>query len=321
MKKLLYISLCLLALISCGGGAQKQKVQPLKAFPLPEVPSVFQTGEQRQEYVMQHYWDAFFAADGRCDTSAVLGVATADVESSLAGFIQFLDNFPMEQAQSFVDRFFHKMEAKQAADTSSHMYLLMSEMVARYLYDPNSPYRNEDYFLPFVKGLAASAMTPEAYRAGYVFEARMCAMNPYGSTAPDFSFTDLGGRTHRMSDVKADYTVLFFSNPGCGACRDIIDQLTQMPWLDPLIAMGKIAVVNIYIDEELDKWREYAPSYPSNWHTGYDHRLIIRSDELYNVRAIPSLYLLDSEKHVIMKDAPTEKVLSFLDNFAKQPIS
>ena len=32
------------------------------------------------------------------------------------------------------------------------------------------------------------------------------------------------------------------------------------------------------------------------------------------MRAIPSLYLLDAEKRVLMKDAPVEKVLQYLDN-------
>ena len=41
---------------------------------------------------------------------------------------------------------------------------------------------------------------------------------------------------------------------------------------------------------------------------------IIRSDVTYNVRAIPSLYVLDYEKKVIMKDAPVENVLPYLDN-------
>ena len=44
-------------------------------------------------------------------------------------------------------------------------------------------------------------------------------------------------------------------------------------------------------------------------YNGYDPDYAIRTDRLYDVRAIPSLYLLDSEKTVLMKDAPTEKVL------------
>ena len=81
-----------------------------------------------------------------------------------------------------------------------------------------------------------------------------------------------------------------------------------------MIKRGELAIVNIYIDDEVDKWREYEPSYPRVWVNGYDFSQIINSDALYYVRAIPSLYLLDSQKRVIYKDAPVELVLLFLDD-------
>ena len=40
--------------------------------------------------------------------------------------------------------------------------------------------------------------------------------------------------------------------------------------------------------------------------------LVIRGETLYNVRAIPSLYLLDHEKRVILKDAPENRVFETL---------
>ena len=82
----------------------------------------------------------------------------------------------------------------------------------------------------------------------------------------------------------------------------------------PSSASGKLAVVNVYIDSDVDEWREYAVNYPSSWLSGYDQSYTIRTDVTYNVRAIPSLYLLDAEKRVIMKDAPQDKVLSFISN-------
>ncbi|MBQ5850964.1 MAG: hypothetical protein IIW54_09160, partial [Lachnospiraceae bacterium] len=42
---------------------------------------------------------------------------------------------------------------------------------------------------------------------------------------------------------------------------------------------------------------------------GKEELKVIRNDELYSVRAIPSLYLLDKEKRVILKDAPENKMM------------
>ena len=44
----------------------------------------------------------------------------------------------------------------------------------------------------------------------------------------------------------------------------------------------------------------------------------VRSDRIYNVRAIPSLYLLGEGQRILMKDAPVERVVSWLQNSQNQ---
>ena len=108
--------------------------------------------------------------------------------------------------------------------------------------------------------------------------------------------------------------LLFFSNPGCHACQGIVSEIEAAGFPEEMIASGELAVVNIYIDDEIDRWRAAAGEYPSGWYNGYDFRRVMNDGSLYYVRAIPSLYLLDAGKRVIMKDAPTERVLAFLEN-------
>ena len=97
-------------------------------------------------------------------------------------------------------------------------------------------------------------------------------------------------------------------------CIEIINMLKAEPAVAQMIADGRLAVLNIYIDEDLQGWKEYMSVYPEEWYNGFDPDLVIRTDNLYNVRAIPSLYLLDSDKRVIMKDAPENKVFNYLNN-------
>lgn len=322
MKRTGFIFLLLPALLLAGcrgGGRPQEAVEPqLRPFPYPEVPAVYSDPEERREWVLDHFWDAFLAGEGPCDTGAVLGVRHSDVEGQVALFTQQLEQLPLPEAQRKMRHFFEQVERRQAADTASHFYLLMEEIVSHYLYDPNSPVRNEDLYLPYVEGLASSPFTREAARPGYVYEAKMCALAPVGSVAPDFRFTDARGRTHRLRDVKARTTLLFFSNPGCYACRDIIERVTTIPGIDGRIARGDFAVVNVYIDEDIDAWRAYEPNYPRNWHCGYEPDGLVRSDRIYNVRAIPSLYLLGEGQRILMKDAPVERVVSWLQNSQNQ---
>ena len=84
------------------------------------------------------------------------------------------------------------------------------------------------------------------------------------------------------------------------------------------LARGDFAVVNVYIDEDLDAWRAYEPNYPRNWYCGYEPDGQVRSDRIYNVRAIPSLYLLGEGQRILMKDAPVERVVAWLQNQQNQ---
>ena len=325
MRKLLpLIIAAVLSAVACGprqNGTSSAPETPAKAqyrpFRVCEVPSIYSDGADITAYMLEHYWDDYFAGSGVTDTLAVNGVPQKEVESAFADFTVLLENSPMADAQKAMGRLFDSISAVQDRDTSSLQYLILTEMVAGYLYDPNSPMRNEDYFLPFVSRLAESPHTDSARRIGYRRQAQLCAMNPYGSVAPDFVFKDVRGRRHRLSDLEDGYVLLFFSNPGCEACKEIINEIEASGFAEAAIAQGTLSVVSIYIDEEVDKWKAYEPNYPRSWVTGYDPNLIIRDDLLYNVRAIPSLYLLAPGRKVLLKDAPTDKALSTLRNKLK----
>ena len=317
MKKTVIICVCAaLALVSCKGGgsssgssssgsgqsqAAAEQAAPKEAAPRPfptvSVPSVYGSDtEQARNYVLEHYWDAFFKSEGATGATTVLGVEDGEVEQALSNYIQILSTMklistpdslaPLQQARRSVGHLFAQLEDKQKADTSALTYLRFTEMVSKYLYDPNSPMRDEDLYLPFVERMARSPYTKDDMRKAYEYEARMCRTNP-------------------------DYTMLFFSNPGCNSCKQIIQDVMARGYVESYISEGKLAILNIYIDEEVKAWRDYHHNYPACWINGYDYTFSLRDSGLYDIRAIPSLYLLDSQKRVLMKDAPTERVLQF----------
>lgn len=338
----------LLALVACGGGNQSRPqaegsepadlpaeeavaseepaVEPadLHPFPLISIPMVYDGDPEAEAvYVMEHYWDAFFNGEGSTTPASILGVRDGDFEQALANYIALLQNqklqatpdspAPLVKARKSVKTFFEKLERKAKSEPDSHLYLRVTEIVSRYLFDPNSPMRDEDLYLPFVEEAEKSTLTSEEMRPAYKYEAEQCRTNSFGQTVPDIKYCDAKGHKGTLYSVKADYTMLFFSNPGCTACKEIVNEIISRGYTERQIAEGRLAIVNIYIDEEVSKWRDYVGNYPSSWISGYDYTFNLRSSGVFDIRAIPSLYLLDSKKRVIMKDAVTENVLSYLD--------
>ena len=64
-----------------------------------------------------------------------------------------------------------------------------------------------------------------------------------------------------------------------------------------------------YPDEDLAAWRDHASQASPLWLCGFDFEGVLKSDTMYYLRAIPSLYLLDAERRVLLKDAPAERVI------------
>lgn len=308
--------LILLAVCCAAGCVNNRKAEQFTALPFPDVkaPAMMQDRQEIAEYMAEHWWDGLTDPQRNfpCDSALVSGVKRGDVEQKFANWTVVLGAVDYTHAVESVARLFDRAVACEKKDTASNIFESMTDIVQKYLYDPNSPMRNEDFYGPYVERLSQCGLVEEGMRQAYAFDARMCALNRTGTKATDFRFSDCNGRIRRLYDIKADNMILFFSNPGCKACLDIINTLKSMPVVAEGIADGRLVVLNIYIDEDLKAWREYMPIYPDEWYNGYDPDYVIRTDVLYNVRAIPSLYLLDKDKKVIMKDAPEARLFDWL---------
>ena len=305
----------LLAAIATGCG-QRKKAEQFKALPFPDCapPGMMSDPQDRAEYLAEHYWDAL--ADPSCsypsDSILVCGVRKEEVEQKFADWTFILDRISFAKAEKAISRLYDRVLSCENTDTASNVFETVTELAAKYLFDPNSPLRNEDYYNVYVSRLARYEGLSEEMRGKYEFDVRMTSLNRTGSVAADFRFTDKKGSIYTLHGIKAPFTLLFFSNPGCNACMDIINVLKGEPRISAMIASGELAVINIYIDEDLQGWRDYMPVYPDEWYNGFDPDLVIRTDNLYFVRAIPSLYLLDENKRVILKDAPENRLFDYL---------
>lgn len=309
----LIITASVLVLAGCAGN---RKAEHFVALPFPDVvpPAMMESASDRAEYMALHWWDGITEASREypCDTTLVSGVRKEDVEQKFANWVNILNMLDMSVVGKSVVRLYDRAAACEKKDTSSNVFETFTDLVVKYLYDPNSPMRNEDHYAFYASRLAGSDLVDESMREKYAREVRLASLNRVGSKAADFRFTDKRGRMHTLHGIDAELTLLFFSNPGCSACKEIIDVLNNDPRISSLISEGVMAVLNIYIDEDLEEWRSYMTVYPEHWYNGFDPDLVIRGENLYNVRAIPSLYLLDRNKTVIMKDAPEARVFEWL---------
>lgn len=307
----------LAAVYGCG----QRKVNEFQALTFPDVmpPAMMEDPMDRAEYVAMNMWNLLLDPSRTypSDSSFVSGVRIGDVEQKFANWADILNVIDNGTASKAVSALYDKVLSCEARDTSSMLFETFTSFVEKYLFDPNSPLRNEDLYAVYASRLEKNEALSDEMRQKYGQDVSLCTLNRVGTKAADFRFADKRGQIRTLYGIKAPYTLLFFSNPGCKACMDIINVLKDEPRMAGLISSGLLAVLNIYIDEDIAAWRSYMPVYPEEWYNGFDPDFIIRSEALYNVRAIPSLYLLDADKSVIMKDAPEQRVFDFLWNLGQ----
>ena len=288
----------------------------MKALPFPDVqvPSVISSQQEIVEYLAQNYWNGITepSREYLCDSLYVSGVEKSVVEQKFADWTYILNNASLDIALKSVEKLYDRVLSCEKCNPQSNVFETFVSLAQKYFYDANSPLRNEELYLPFVSRYASYEGLMDVERKKYEREARLCALNRLGTKATDFRFCDKRGKIRNLYSIDAEMTLVFFSNPGCGACKEIMNVLKEDATISSLIRNGVMKVLNIYIDEDLEAWRSYMPIYPEEWYNAFDPDLSIRNDETYNIRAIPSLYLLDKEKNVLMKDVPENVLFNYL---------
>ena len=79
-------------------------------------------------------------------------------------------------------------------------------------------------------------------------------------------------------------------------------QLKASQLITQKIKSGEIRLLAFYPDEDLEIWEKHHSDIPAEWINGYDKEQKVKLQKLYDLKAIPTLYLLDADKRVLQKD-------------------
>ncbi len=292
---------CLCLLSGCGRGGAGAVAGD--GFALPEIPAVITSPEERAAYLGRHFWDRYDFAD------TALVFSGEVTEQAFANYVQVLGLLAPEERKTAVGNLLDR-----ALETDSVVFGRFADLFDKYLYDPNSPMRDEELYIPVLEHVVSSPRVPEAEKILPRDRLAWALRNRAGTRAADFTYTLASGATGTLYGVKADYTLLFFNNPDCPACKRMREEISASPLLSGWIGQGRLRVLAVYPDEDLTAWRNYRNNIPPEWINAYDASLALRDGELYDLKAIPTLYLLGRDKTVLLKDClSVGQVIAFLE--------
>lgn len=338
-------------LLGCNGGGSKTANNEAVQFPQVQVPGYINDRQQAVNYMARNFWDKFFAlpapvgesaSSGAAGApkngvnqlsgrSAVHGVDSLSFEEAFGMYAQLLKMSGPKTVVSSVQELFANLDSL-ALQGERRPLLEVMKRAEHYFYDPNSPVLDEEIYLCALNGILEAQSLSELDKMQYEYQHKICSLNRVGTPGADFAFrqlvsgTDLPYGNSQMysatppkgyadktlyKNVKGEYTLLFFNNPDCSACGEILDAIKNSP-LPELVQQKRLSIVAMYTDEDLSAWVRNREKYPEEWIYAFDHKLVLRDNNIYGLRAIPSLYLLDKDKKVILKDATVDMVINAL---------
>lgn len=235
--------------------------------------------------------------------------AINDPEKGEQLFVDFIYRFPQYDLQTVKDAI-HQMLDK--AQTNQEVFAFFVAQYEKYLYDPNSPMRNDLYYEPVLVYLINSERLSSEERVKKETLLALVRKNQVGTSAADFDFVSINGQAGRLSDLSAPLTVLFFYEPGCSHCEQAIAVLGPDRRINTMIEDGSLIVLAAYPFGGRAIWKEYQRHLPSNWLNVFDEQEQVLKGQRYDLKATPTIFLLDREKRVLLKDVDVQQLLGYL---------
>ena len=296
--KRLFVLLTFIILFSQALMAQEQTAPAAEkvTFPMVTVPDEITDPQARAKYLGEHFWDNVdFAA-----------ASEALVEQ---GLIDMASIFPLLNNETLIT----SMTALvKKAETSKAGLLMMLSLADKYLYGTASPLYNEAAYRGLLQSALISKALNKADKEPYQKQLVILEMNNEGSAAVDFDMQLVDGSKAKLSDIEAPVSILFFYAADNLDCKLQRFRLTQARLVNYLQRAGGIKIVAVCVEGDKAAWEKFRADSPKEWLHVFDASGKIKSENLYDLRTLPRLYLLDEQKTVLLKNTKADDIEQYL---------
>ena len=121
----------------------------------------------------------------------------------------------------------------------------------------------------------------------------------------------------KLSEVKAEYTILLFWDVDCSHCQKEVPKLLDA--YNELIKEKKdVKIYSVYMQHEGEKYLKYIDEHKLPWINVYDGAHYNNAVEKYDVYSTPVIYLLDKNKVIKAKRIDADQIKTIIDVLEKE---
>lgn len=116
----------------------------------------------------------------------------------------------------------------------------------------------------------------------------------------------------KLSEVKADYTILVFWDPDCSHCQIEIPILLQA-YNEMIKEKKDVKVYSVSMEYEGEKYLNYISEHQLPWINVYDGARINNTTQKYDINSTPIIFILDKNKVIKAKRISSSQVKEIID--------
>ena len=289
------------------GCTNRPQAPEKRTFPFVNVPTIYTAQQAQAEYLVTHFWDKFDFTD-----TVWVGSAENVTEQALVEYLSVLPYASYDVICKGMQRLLDQADKNQA------MYAFFYSRLEDYFANPNSTFRNEEYYIPLLEHMVASNSLDEQRKVRPKTILPLLDRNRPGTQATNIHFTRVSGAKDELTNVKSDYILVVFYDFDCEDCNVLKKIIEESAVIKEMQKQRKLAILAIYPGANMEGWKRSSPQIPASWINGYDHNEEIGKESTYLLRSIPTLFLLNREYMVIMKEPPFEYVEYYFNNILNQ---
>ncbi|WPO78477.1 thioredoxin-like domain-containing protein [Flavobacterium sp. KACC 22761] len=249
------------------------------------------------DFIKLHYWEGVDFKSNVLTNTPYLGGKTTN----------YISSFNLKDKKNILLAI---EDLLQKASVNPDMYRVIEEALLNLYLIKSSPFFNEEIGVYILKNEQKTSFTPDWRKELINAKISFIEKNKQGSIAAELPLQDPKGIKKSILKSKAKYTILYFFNPECSHCMEVTPILKE--WLEKK-APKELQLFAIYIENDEKVWHEFVSknTFQNNWLNVWGNKEFVQIRTEYWIDNIPSIYLLDESKKVILKDVNYKQLIDY----------
>lgn len=247
------------------------------------------------EEIKAHFFDSMDVNDSVLANSSF-------ITDRMRDYVLYLNQSDTQEAINILQ----KEAVDKAVDWAGDKYVLLEKfqesLIQDYIHMQNTP------MVRYVMDKHYTQLPKEVQDIKFMGRIKAAMKTAIGVRAPDFSWEDQGQEKHLYELVGTDYYIVLFFSSGCPHCQ------MEVPKFHNFISgIENMKVVTVGLEDEVKSWENMTANYPEFINVLDLDKWSSPKVKAYGVQAIPSYFVLDSEKRILAKPEDFEELKSLFE--------